>query len=175
LLLLYKLYYLCVMVEFYPNETGTELIEKPLEVVLEEKIKYLSQWLDDCRHNLPIKEKELYEARKALERIKRSTSPENINKRSGINWKERVLSCVTSQERLIKTVDILKCVFGSDIPRERKRSHTVMISLTLTKLIDEGKIKEYKVKGTKGYYYGLPQWFNGDEPDALHEVCVTCY
>ena len=149
------------MVEFYPNDTGTALIEKPLEVVLDEKIKYLSKWLDDCRHNLPIKERELFEARKMLQKLKR-TEPDNINsnKRSGINWKEQVMLAVTTQQHLIKTVEILNCVFGFDVAPKKKRSHTVMISITLMKLTDERKIKEYKVKGVKGYYYGLPEWFD---------------
>lgn len=139
-----------------------DLFEPSLEEMLDKKIQSLSKWIDEVRRNLPLKERELFEARQMLSRYKKTEPTEK--KRSGINWKEQVMSCINVAGHIVKTVDILKCVFGYEIPKSRRRSHIVMISITLNRLVAEGKIKEYKMPKTKGYLYGLPEWFEKGEP-----------
>lgn len=82
-----------------------------------------------------------------------------------MQWKEKALNCLDSKDHICTTIEILECLMGAHEVKHlddatRKRYITALSVM----LLDQWKVSnviKFNVKGFKGYFYGLPSWFDG--------------
>lgn len=87
---------------------------------------------------------------------------------SNSGWKMKAVNCIALAKKYVTTLDILSCVLGYEtfeaLPENLRRDYVTNLSATLSNLTRDGYINKARLKGIKGNYYGLPEWFeeNGD-------------
>ena len=80
------------------------------------------------------------------------------------NWTELAIGCITSNAKFLQTSDILECAIKQEDKgdEKRKRNALVGLSVALNNLCSKGVLRKIVVKGVKGHFYGLIEWFNED-------------
>jgi len=83
-----------------------------------------------------------------------------------MRWKEKALECLEDLNHYCQTVDILECVYEdnkeiSENEVTRKR-HITALSVALLDMVKTGQLMMFKVRKTKGSFYGFPEWFDKD-------------
>lgn len=91
-----------------------------------------------------------------------------------MKWTTIALECLRSSNKLLKTADILKTVFAEDsveleVPQKR-RMYITGLSVALNKLIQNNRICKIEIKGEKGNFYGLKEWFLEDQVTLIEEM-----
>ena len=78
-----------------------------------------------------------------------------------MNWKEKALDCIRSNECYSQTADILLCVVGKEVLKDEvlRRRYITALSVTLNELNKIGVLKKFRLKSVKGDFYGLAEWF----------------
>ena len=75
------------------------------------------------------------------------------------------VKCVTGYNQLLQTNDILECQLGeiyTKADETKKRNMTVGLSIALNNLCNNGVFRKVVIKGVKGHFYGLPDWFEAN-------------
>jgi DNA repair exonuclease SbcCD ATPase subunit len=91
------------------------------------------------------------------------------------NWAVRAIECITSKKEMVQTLDILECTFWDNktelLDEDKKRRYTVALSVALVTLYKDHRINKTVLKGVKGHFYGLNEWFDkkGNLLPAYHK------
>ncbi len=83
-----------------------------------------------------------------------------------MRWKDKAIECLNDFSHYCQTVDILECVYENnkeilDNEVTRKR-HITALSVALLDMVKTGQLVMFKVRKTKGSFYGFPEWFEKD-------------
>ncbi len=83
-----------------------------------------------------------------------------------MRWKDKAIECLNDFSHYCQTVDILECVYENskeilDNEVTRKR-HITALSVALLDMVKTGQLMMFKVRKTKGSFYGFPEWFERD-------------
>jgi len=88
------------------------------------------------------------------------------------DWSTKAIDCIENEKRFMQTFEVFEYV-GNDIQgdKPRKNAYTAL-SLALNNLCKSGRLGKVVMKGRKGYYYGLPEWFEGDglKPEHVEDI-----
>ncbi|MEO8769612.1 MAG: hypothetical protein ABI402_05990 [Ferruginibacter sp.] len=88
------------------------------------------------------------------------------NSYDDIAWTLRALDCIKANDRPMQTLGILECMFYRTPEvlqdQEKKRNYVVGLSVALNKMCSKGNLSKCAFVGVKGYFYGLPEWSNGN-------------
>ncbi|MDN5284974.1 MAG: hypothetical protein JWR38_1248 [Mucilaginibacter sp.] len=101
------------------------------------------------------------------------------NQTSAIKWTERSLDCIQGKGHICLSAEILECLFlDEDVnltdPKIRN-NYMTGLSIALKNLVENENLKKISRPGIKGFYYGLPEWFDENNKvktqyDALKEI-----
>jgi hypothetical protein len=89
------------------------------------------------------------------------------NPEKPIHWKKSALDCLFDNAHPMRTVDILNCMFNKKDPIEpsdpiKRRNYVAALSLALNSLCDQGHLDRLQWPRTKGFFYGIKNWFADD-------------
>ncbi len=83
-----------------------------------------------------------------------------------MRWKDKAIECFNNFSHYCQTVDILECVYENskeilqnEVTRKR---HITALSVALLDMVKTGQLMMFKVRKTKGSFYGFPEWFEKD-------------
>jgi len=79
------------------------------------------------------------------------------------SWKKTALYVIEQRDILLQSSEIIS-LSGIILSPSGISNAKVYLSTGLKELCDEKKLKRYKKSGIKGFYYGLPYMFEGDNP-----------
>jgi|SRR6185312_2772129 len=96
-----------------------------------------------------------------------------------VKWTERSLSCIQSKGHICLSADILECLFWDEQTNLKdpkiRNNYMTGLSIALKNLVANGTLKKESRPGIKGFYYGLPEWFDENnkikpEHDVINEM-----
>ena len=90
-------------------------------------------------------------------------TPPRTEQKKRMSWTKPILQLLEKEKRLLKTREIVHLLFV-DIDEDTINEYIIKASGVLFALCTRKKVKQYKEKGVKGDFYGLPDFFNGDKP-----------
>jgi hypothetical protein len=113
---------------------------------------------------------ELYAVRNALKSFPTGydviTLKPSDKKQLGTKWKERCIRCITLNDRLMRTAEILECAMGKIKDKHKRDKMIITIGTALNTLVKEGKLKKKIIAGEKGHLFGTLEMFNNNEPKS---------
>jgi len=79
-------------------------------------------------------------------------------------WTSFIMEAITEQDRLLTTNDLFDLsIEHFELDEDNMRQGKASLSRAIHKLANQKKLLvKYPIIGKKGYYYGLPEWFNED-------------
>jgi hypothetical protein len=114
------------------------------------------------------------ERKKKLEEVRKQINVLRGNK--GFPWTEKALGCINASSQMVNTDEILKWTLVNrkdDLElAHRRKGYITALSVALNKLRKAGRLKEHKVKGVKGLFYGLPEWWEKEELSPYYRILL---
>lgn len=81
-------------------------------------------------------------------------------------WSSDAIGCLTRNDRLMKTAEVLECLYYDRLSElrdgNRRRILLAALSTALNNLCDQKILARMGMPGEKGFYYGLAEWFEDD-------------
>ncbi|QTE38317.1 hypothetical protein J3L18_04360 [Mucilaginibacter gossypii] len=99
-----------------------------------------------------------------------------------IRWTERSLSCIREKGHVCLSAEILECLFWDEQTNladpKIRNNYMTGLSIALKNLVENGILKKISRPGIRGFYYGLPEWFDENnvvkaQYDVLKEINYT--
>lgn len=121
---------------------------------------------------------QLIERVKSIDKAISSLTGQEIN----IKWTERSINCISNKGHICLSIEILECLLWDKLDSLKdpkiRNNYMTGLSIALKNLVENGKLNKESRPGVKGYYYGLPQWFDINnkvkpEYDALKEITYS--
>lgn len=78
-------------------------------------------------------------------------------------WRRTALATIEKHDKLMRSTEIVD-LSGTLLSDTDRKNALVYLSIALKELCEEGKLKRIPATGVKGYYYGLPYMFDGEQP-----------
>lgn len=116
-------------------------------------------------------EKSLREKRARLTQVSNAVAYLTGSGRPKYNWTAAAINCIGNYEGLLQTSEILDQVFNGMDELEndvKRRGYLVGLSIALNNLCASNRLRKIVLKGVKGHFYGLPDWFNGEQPKVFY-------
>lgn len=114
------------------------------------------------------------EKKRKLENIRKQINVLKGNK--GFPWTEKAIACITNARQLVSTDEILKWTLFDRVEdmelAHRRKGYITALSVSLNKLKKAGKVNSYSVKGIKGNFYGLPEWWNENGLESYYKIML---
>lgn len=85
------------------------------------------------------------------------------SKKIYIKWRRRVIECLKNNDRLMTTGEILDYTWPT-VTSDTRKKLIANLSSALFGMCNDGQLKKYEEYEGRGNLYGLPEWFNGEEP-----------
>ncbi len=97
-------------------------------------------------------------------RNKELEDPDDRHHTSGLGWLGKVVHVIRRIERPLRSNEILHELLAMDKDRDlsSRANPNTYVSVVLTKGVQSGRLKIYKVPGTRGGYYALEEWVDKD-------------
>lgn len=119
-----------------------------------------------------------------LQRVKAIDKAINAlsNNSSSIRWTERSLDCIRNKGHICLSAEILECLFWDEQTNladpKIRNNYMTGLSIALKNLVENEILKKIGRPGIRGFYYGLPEWFDENnnvkmQYDVLKEINYT--
>ena len=78
-------------------------------------------------------------------------------------WLNKLLFVLKRANKPMQSKDILKLLESADKTFKYFDDQQKVLSVHLNKAVKYERIKHYKIRGSGGFYYCLPEWFEGEK------------
>lgn len=97
-------------------------------------------------------------------RNKELEDPEDRHHNGGLGWLGKVVQVIRRIGRPLRSSEILHELMAMDKNEElsSRANPNTYVSVVLSKGVQAGRLKIYKVPGTRGGYYALEEWIDED-------------
>lgn len=85
-----------------------------------------------------------------------------------MHWKKKAIDCLNFRKKFSQTPEMLDCMLGEDmvakLTDDQRKKYTNALSVALIAMRNDTTVVMFVLRGFRGYWYGLPQWFDGGKP-----------
>jgi hypothetical protein len=136
--------------------TEKDLLNTDIVQLLIEKRKQHLQAISENQMQL----EQIDRAMSAMTTVKAESSE---TAKVAIKWSKPVIDLLTNYKALMLTSEIVDSLYPR-LDAKSRGEYIISLSGALGGLRERGRIKEFKVKGVMGKFWGLSEMFDGDKP-----------